>query len=217
MSTSSSAIMTPTLASITLFDNIILSKRDRSLLRPHIPTFTLSRNPFSRLSIASSTTSLSSDFLSDTSEHLWRTASASTASDRETYRDRIDFGEGPGRDYRSIVTRVPAKLDKTLMREPRMVQGVPRITEKSRLQAHNRKPLPLPLREKLNGLQMHAPNGPPSPLLPTSQMPPPQMSSPQIPSPQISSPQMPSPRVHSPQIPTSKYRRRPGSEAIALL
>jgi hypothetical protein len=200
--------MTPTLASITLFDNIILSKRDRSHLRPHMPTFALSRNPFSRLSIASSTTpSPSSDFLSDTSEHLWRTASASTASDRETYRDRTDFGEGPGRDYHSIVTRVPAKLDETLMREPRMVQGVPRITEKSRQQAHNRKALPLPLRERLNGLQMHAPNGPPSPLLPT----------PQIPPPQIAPSQMPSPRLHSPQIPTSKYRGPPGPEAMAFL
>jgi hypothetical protein len=199
--------MTPNQASITLFDNIILYKRDRSHLRPHIPTFTLSRNPFSRLSIASSTTPVSSDFLSDTSEHLWRTASASTVSDRETYRDRTDFGEGPGRDYRSIVTRVPAKLDETLMREPRMVQGVPRITEKSRQQAHNRKALPLPLREKLNGLQMHAPNGPPSPLLLT----------PQIPPPQIASSQMPSPRLHSPQIPTSKYPAPPGPETMAFL
>jgi hypothetical protein len=181
VSTSSSAAMTPTLASITLFDNIVLSKRDRGRLRTPIPTLTLSRNPFSRFSSTSSTASLSSDFLSDTSDYLWRTASASTASDRETYRERTDFGEGPGRNYRSVVTRVPAKLDGTLMREPRMVQGVPRITEKSRQQAHSRKPLPLPLREKLNGLQMHAPNGPPSPLLSSSQVPDPRMQSPQIP------------------------------------
>src|SRR5436305_11823833 len=162
--------MTPDLASITLFDNIILSKRDRGRFHPAVPTLTLSRNPFSRLSLASSTPPLSSGFLSDTSDHLWRTASVPTASDRETYRDRPDFGDGPGRDYHSIVTRVPAKLDETLMREPKMVQGVPRITEKSRQQAHSRKPLPLPLREKLNGLQMHAPYVPPSRLLPTAQI-----------------------------------------------
>lgn len=55
------------------------------------------------------------------------------------------------------------------MREPRMIQGVPRISEKSKGKAGNRKPLPLPLREKLNGLGMHAPNGLPSPLLPDPQ------------------------------------------------
>lgn len=185
VSTPSSAAMTPTLASITLFDNIILSKRYRGRFRATIPTLTLSRNPFSRLSSASLTAPLSPDFLSDTTDHLWRTASASTAADREYYRDRADFGDRPGRDYRSIVTRVPAKLDGTLMPEPRMVQGVPRITERSRQQAHSRKPLPLPLREKLNGLQMHAPNGPPSPLLPTSQMPSSMLPTAQSPAPRL--------------------------------
>ena len=196
--------MTPTLASILLFDNIILSKRDRGRLHPSIPTLTLSRNPFSRLSTIS--TSTSSDFLSDTSDHLWRTASASTATDRDTYKDRTDFGEGRGRDYRSIVTRVPAKLDETLMHEPRMVQGVPRITERSKQQAHNRKPLPLPLREKLNGLQMHAPNGPPSPLLPTPQLDIPRLRTPQMPSRRGQSPQVPSPNASGPQILASKHQ-----------
>jgi hypothetical protein len=198
--------MTPTLASIILFDNIILCKRDRGRFRTQIPTLTISRNPFSRLSSSCSTSSLSSDFLSDISDHLWRTASASTASDRETYRDRTDFGEGPGRDYRSIVTRMPAKLDETLMREPRMVQGVPRITEKSRQQAHNRKPLPLPLREKLNGLQMHAPNGPPSPLLPNPQMPSPMLQSPHPPSARLQSLQVPTLRISKPKISTSNFQ-----------
>lgn len=206
MSTSCSTAMSPTLASITLFDNIILSKRDRGRLRQSIPALTLSRSPFSRLSSISSAASSSSDFLSDISDHLWRTASASTASDRETYRDRSDFGQGPGRDYRSIVTRVPAKLDETLMREPRMVQGVPRITEKSRQQAHSTTPLPLPLREKLNGLQMHAPNGPPSPLLPSPQVSSPQTSSPQMSSSGLQNPQLTVPRLQSPQIPLSRFQ-----------
>jgi hypothetical protein len=205
MSTSSSAAMTPNLASITLFDSIILAKRDRGRLRTPIPTLTLSRNPFSRFSSTTSIPPSSSDFLSDTSDHLWRTASASTASDSETYRDHTDFGQGPGRDYRSIVTRVPAKLDESLMREPRMVQGVPRITEKSRQQAHSRKPLPLPLREKLNGLQMHAPNGPPSPLLPTSPMPSQMVQSAHLPVPRLQSPQSSASRLSSAPIPTSRY------------
>jgi len=32
----------------------------------------------------------------------------------------------PG-DYRTVVSRTPAKLDPTLMREPRVVQGAPRV------------------------------------------------------------------------------------------
>lgn len=31
-----------------------------------------------------------------------------------------------GDNYRSIVTRVPARLDPALMKEPRAIQGVPR-------------------------------------------------------------------------------------------
>lgn len=32
----------------------------------------------------------------------------------------------PG-DYRTVVSRIPAQLDVTLMKEPRVIQGVPRI------------------------------------------------------------------------------------------
>ena len=204
MPTSSSASMGPTLASITLFDNIILSKRDRGRLRSPISTMTLGRSPFSRLSSLSLMPPPSADFLSDTSHHLWRTASASITSGYEMHRDRPDFGQGSGRDYRSIVTRVPAKLDQSLMREPRMIQGVPRITEKSRQLAKSRKLQPLPLREKLNGLQMHAPDGPPSPLLPTSPIPIQMLHSAQLPVPRLQSPPLPASRASSAPIPTSR-------------
>lgn len=57
-------------------------------------------------------------FLSDTSDHIWRTASVP-----------IPKGNFPG-EYRAIVTRTPARLDRTLMREPRAIQGVPRLDQR---------------------------------------------------------------------------------------
>ncbi|KAJ9642354.1 hypothetical protein H2199_004734 [Coniosporium tulheliwenetii] len=92
--------------SIKLFDQIILSKKNRG-----------GRSFFSKSS---------TDFLSDTSDHLWRTAAATPPNARF-----------PG-DYRTIITRIPAKLDPALMKEPRVIQGVPRIPQtKAR-----RKPIP---------------------------------------------------------------------------
>jgi hypothetical protein len=96
---------------IKLFDEVILSKRNRG------------RSSFFHKSRA--------DFLTDTSDHLWRTAAATPPNSRF-----------PG-DYRAVISRsecfshsmptstdeckVPAKLDPTLMKEPRVIQGVPRI------------------------------------------------------------------------------------------
>ncbi|KXT02667.1 hypothetical protein AC578_1125 [Pseudocercospora eumusae] len=81
--------------SIQLFDEIILSKRNRG-----------HRSLFSR-----SDTS----FLSDTSDHLWRSAAATPPTSRT-----------PG-DSRTVTGRTPGKLDPTLMKEPRSIQGAPRI------------------------------------------------------------------------------------------
>ncbi|TKA63239.1 hypothetical protein B0A49_08011 [Cryomyces minteri] len=92
--------------SIQLFDEIILSKKNRG-----------------RTSIFSKS---NTEFLSDTSDHLWRSAAATPPNSRF-----------PG-DYRQVVSRIPAKLDPTLMKEPRVIQGVPRIPQaKAR-----RKPIP---------------------------------------------------------------------------
>ncbi|KAI9680578.1 MAG: hypothetical protein M1817_004018 [Caeruleum heppii] len=65
-------------------------------------------------------------FLQDSADHLWRSAAATPPSSRF-----------PG-DYRQVTSRIPAKLDPALMKEPRVIQGAPRITTtKTR-----RKPIP---------------------------------------------------------------------------
>ncbi|KAK3304505.1 AEX-3 domain-containing protein [Chaetomium strumarium] len=53
-------------------------------------------------------------YLSDTTDHIWRTASVPVPSAK--------FNG----DYRTVITRVPLRLDPSLMREPRAIQGVPR-------------------------------------------------------------------------------------------
>lgn len=135
--------------SIMLFDQMILSKRNRG-----------------RASMFSKS---KTDFLSDTYDHLWRTAAATPPK-----------GRIPG-DVRAIITRgrpllsntalgvkvlkgcslifylsVPAKLDPTLMKEPRVLQGVPRInTVKA-----TRKPIPSMLGPNgaMNGLAQSPPS-----------------------------------------------------------
>ncbi|KAL8946763.1 MAG: hypothetical protein Q9222_006884 [Ikaeria aurantiellina] len=112
--------------SITLFDQIILSKRNRGRV----------------VSIFSSSKS-KTDFLSDTSDHLWRSAAATPPQ-----------GKFPG-DYTTIITRTPAKLDPTLLKEPRVIQGVPRINPVNA----RRKPIPSMLGPsgRMNGLAQSPP------------------------------------------------------------
>jgi hypothetical protein len=84
--------------SIKLFDEIILSKRNRA------------RTTLSMFSSKSNT-----NFLSDASDHLWRSAAATPPS--------VRFPT----DHTGAVTgRTPAKLDPSLMKEPRSIQGAPR-------------------------------------------------------------------------------------------
>ena len=83
--------------SIKLFDEVILSKRNRG------------RTSF----FSKSDTS----FLSDTSDHLWRSAVATPPGSRF-----------PG-DVKTVAGRAPAKLDPTLMKEPRSIQGAPRLQQ----------------------------------------------------------------------------------------
>ncbi|KAL9024569.1 MAG: hypothetical protein Q9196_006424, partial [Gyalolechia fulgens] len=109
--------------SIILFDQIILSKKNRG--RASI---------FGKSKI---------DFLSDTADHLWRSAAATPPQ-----------GKFPG-DYMSIITRTPAKLSPTLLKEPRVLQGVPRINN-----VHaRRKPIPSMLgpSPRTNGLAQAPP------------------------------------------------------------
>lgn len=108
--------------SIRLFDEIILAKKARG--RPGLSGFSgLSRLSTIRASHGISSTAPGSSrqqatrvppFLSDTSDHIWRTASVPVPS-----------AKFPG-EYRAVTTRVPSMLDTSLMKEPRSIQGVPR-------------------------------------------------------------------------------------------
>lgn len=109
----------PSHPSIRLFDEIILAKKARG--RPQFSAG-LSRLSTIRASHGASTgfappsrPTKVPTFLSDTSDHLWRTASVPVPSAK--------FAG----DYRSVVTRIPNKLDPSLMKEPRAIQGVPRL------------------------------------------------------------------------------------------
>ncbi|SPQ27387.1 22ee5aae-952e-413d-bb58-b9386a89eec4 [Thermothielavioides terrestris] len=112
---------------IRLFDEIILAKKARG--RPTTLSAGLSRLSALRASHggypgagpagfhhshAAAAAAKVPGYLSDTTDHIWRTASVPVPSAKF---------QG---DYRSVVTRVPLRLDPALMREPRAIQGVPR-------------------------------------------------------------------------------------------
>lgn len=123
--------------SVMLFDALIMAKRRRSgRMRSGIGMF--GRNPFATKS--PSGTSL--DFMADTTSHAWRLASTPMSTAKP------DLGEvADGRDYRAIITRTPAKLEKALF---------PRIEEKSKKEAMSKREKASLLR-KMNGLSMNAP------------------------------------------------------------
>ncbi|CAK7267328.1 hypothetical protein SEPCBS57363_002534 [Sporothrix epigloea] len=107
-------------SSTRLFDEIIMAKKARG--RPTLSSF----SGLSRLSAIKASHGISPGvgfspkqtrmppYLGDTSEHIWRTASVPVPSSKF-----------PG-EYRAVTTRVPSRLDPTLMKEPRAIQGVPR-------------------------------------------------------------------------------------------
>lgn len=113
--------------SVRLFDEVILAKKARG--RPGLSS------GLSRLSTIRASHGASSNgwgmtpsrgaagkaptYLTDRSDHIWRTASVP-----------LPKGNFPG-EYRSVVTRIPSRLDRTLMREPRAIQGVPRMEQRS--------------------------------------------------------------------------------------
>ncbi|RAH74621.1 dDENN domain protein [Aspergillus aculeatinus CBS 121060] len=111
---------------MALFDEIILSKRNRG-----------------RSSIFSGRST--TDFLSDTSNHLWRTASATSFAGGSRSQNALSG------DYTRVVMRAPAKLDTSLMKEPRMVHGAPRVSKT----ANNARRKPLP--KLMNGLAISPP------------------------------------------------------------
>ncbi|KAF9877783.1 DENN domain-containing protein [Colletotrichum karsti] len=107
-------------AAIRLFDEVIMAKKARGR-----PTLTSGLSRLSTLRMSHGASSNASGFaapsklkipayLGDTSDHMWRTASVP-----------VPNAKFPG-EYRTVVTRIPTKLDPALMREPRAIQGVPR-------------------------------------------------------------------------------------------
>ncbi|KAI6248573.1 hypothetical protein HI914_03532 [Erysiphe necator] len=111
-------IMPATSPSIQLFDSIILAKRSRG----RTPRAILSRSkpPL---------------FLESRSDHIWRSAAVP-----------ITTAKFPG-DYHTVVSRIPAQLDNALMREPRVIQGVPRIDQCGKGKKVGRKAVPSMLGE----------------------------------------------------------------------
>lgn len=90
---------------IKLFDEVITCKRNRG------GSSRFSKNTLTPL-------------IADTTDHIWRTAAAPSTSTRSV-SGGSGSGVGAGKPGQSFVGRMPAKLDKSLMREPRVVQGVP--------------------------------------------------------------------------------------------
>lgn len=124
-------------ASIALFDALVAAKKGRSGRR--ISSFTFKGNPFASRSPLSG----QSDGLGEDSSHTWRLVSCSSGTVRG------DFGNATkGRDYHTIITRTPAKLEEGLMKSQEKVPKLPPMTAKIRT---------LTLRERMNGLSMHAP------------------------------------------------------------
>ncbi|QPH05985.1 hypothetical protein C2857_004142 [Epichloe festucae Fl1] len=122
--------------SIRLFDEVLMAKKARG--RPGLSSG-LSRLSTIRQShgassfVAPPSRNLSSNikptYLTDTSDHIWRTASVP-----------LPKGNFPG-EYRTVITRIPSRLDGSLMREPRAIQGVPRMEQRG-TRAFMRKQVP---------------------------------------------------------------------------
>ena len=106
---------------IRLFDEIIIAKKSRGRVGlssgfSRLSTIRLSHGASSTLQGLSipSRSGKAPGYLTDDSDHLWRTASVP-----------VPVAKFPG-EYKTVVTRIPARLDPSLMKEPRAIQGVPR-------------------------------------------------------------------------------------------
>lgn len=123
---------------ISLFDAIIAAKRNRSSrLRSAFPSLGLRQS--SRPGMPGNGTGI----LSDTSSHVWRIVNATTSA------EKAQLGAAfKGRDYVSIISRTPAKLEDALLERPETIPAVPTLTVKAKKTI---------LRERMNGLSMNAP------------------------------------------------------------
>ncbi|KAK7948335.1 DENN domain-containing protein [Apiospora aurea] len=111
---------------IRLFDEIILAKKARGKqgLTGLSRLGTIRASHGLSHSIpgmhGSSRNSKTQSYLCDTNDHIWRTASVPLPN------AKFDG------DYRAITTRIPSKLDRSLMKEPRAIEGVPRPEQRKR-------------------------------------------------------------------------------------
>jgi hypothetical protein len=128
--------------SIALFDAIINAKRGRAgLLRSGLPNISLSRRSYGSRTPSGG---FRTDILSDASTHQWKVVHVPGSSERP------DLGSATkGRDYHSIITRTPAKLEEGLFKQEEKVPELPHINvRKSRI---------ISLNSRFNGLGMNAP------------------------------------------------------------
>lgn len=141
--------------SIRLFDALLLAKKGRSGkmrsgLGMGMSSLSRGRIPFGR-SVSSGPAFGSGvgplDFLSDTSGHIWRLVSFAIGSERLDITSDNDSEE---RDYHTIVTRTPAKLEEVFLRKARAAAA------KKRNGAVNGTGM-LHLKHRMNGLSMNAP------------------------------------------------------------
>lgn len=144
----------PATPSIALFDAIINAKRSRAgLLRSGALsslTSGLNRRSFSPRHAPSLNGSggAGGDLLADTSQHQWRIVSVPSSNERA----EIGSSAMKGRDYHSIITRTPAKLEEGLFKQEEKVPDLPSV-----LPSKKAARMSSVLADKLNGLGMHAP------------------------------------------------------------
>ncbi|KAK7746982.1 hypothetical protein SLS53_002170 [Cytospora paraplurivora] len=108
---------------IRLFDEILVAKKARG--RPQLSAglsrlSTLRANAGSGGSFGPSRQPKLTGFLADSSDHIWRTAAVPVPNS--------NF-QG---DYRSIITRIPTRLDPSLIKEPRSIQGAPKPEQRGK-------------------------------------------------------------------------------------
>lgn len=127
----------PSDPTIKLFDDLIASKRTRGRTASNF--FSSSKpkpfNLYADYGSGKPNTPSTTPFLSDTTDHIWRTAAAPSVVSRNVPRNAPASSEEDEENWygggaKSWVGRVPAKLDVKLMREPRAVQGAPRLEVK---------------------------------------------------------------------------------------
>jgi hypothetical protein len=145
---------------IQLFDNIIMAKRNRTgRFRSDMRSLAAARIPFGR---SPTSTASVPDVLNDTSNHQWRPMAAPSSN------ERAELGSAAkGRDYHTIVSRVPAKLEDGLFKlsstekKERSTEAIPSMPKLNGVPENKRlrKSIASPsanLRERMNGLNMNA-------------------------------------------------------------